>query len=125
METNRGVDVSFDIIDSEGKSWTQNVILSYNGVTTVPDDGLDPIAEPILKSPPGSIQLQMWTLRNVNVDAGNEVSYYSSQPNSAYTQLTGRSGYASVFGVGNSWPSSLPLLDTINFKSPIIINRIK
>jgi len=127
METNRGVDVSFDIIDSIGKSWSQNVRLGYRGITAMPY-GVSPITVPILKSPAGSIALHLWTLRNNNnTDVGNEILFYSLQTNSIYTELTGKLGYAVVFGLDNSFPPSspYPLLDTINFKSPIVINKLK
>jgi hypothetical protein len=125
MVTNKGVDVSFDIVESYGKSWTQNTILGYNGKTTFYDDdgGFDPITKPTLKSPAGSIALQLWASPFIYSDVGDAIYFYSLQPNSTYTQLTGKLGYASVYGLSsNSLP---PLLDTINFKSPIVINKIK
>lgn len=93
MVTNSGVDVSFDIVEFSGKSWTKNTILSYKGVTTVLNDDvvITPITEPLLKSPNGSIQLQMWAVR-INTDIENEVSFYSLQPNSSFNQLTGGLG---------------------------------
>jgi hypothetical protein len=125
MITNSGVDVSFDIVELNGKSWTKNTILRYKGVSTVLNDDvvINPITEPLLKSPAGSIQLQMWAVRN-NTDIENEVSFYSLQPNHSFNQLTGQLGYANVFGL-DSTNSLPPLLDTITFKSPIIINKIK
>jgi hypothetical protein len=128
METNRGVDVSFDVVEYGGKSWTKHTILGYNGKTTVlaPDDSgaRVPITEPIMKSPTGSIQLLMWADRSYYSDAENEVSFYSLQPNTSYTQLIGKLGYSVVFGLDSN-TSIPPLLDTINFKSPIIINKVK
>lgn len=125
MVTNSGVDISFDIVELNGKSWTKNTILRYNGVSTVLNEDvvIAPIIEPLLKSPAGSIQLQMWAVRS-NTDIENEVSFYSLQPNSSFNQLTGGSGYANVFGL-DSTNSLPPLLDTIHFKSPVIINKVK
>ena len=129
METNRGVDVSFDVVEYGGKSWTKHTILGYNGVKSVffsSDDSsaLVPISVPILKSPAGSIQLQMGVHRKNFSEVENQISFYSLQPNSTYTQLTGKLGYVNVFGF-DSVTSIPPFYDTINFKPPIVINRIR
>jgi hypothetical protein len=130
MVTNKGVDVSFDIVESGGKSWSTSTILSYQGRSTVfnEDDsaGLVPIYKSILKSPAGSILLDLWADPKHNVDISDQISFYSLQPNSTYSQLTGKLGYAHVWGIDTAYRGPTgPFRDTVNFKSPIIINRVK
>ncbi len=128
MVTNNGVDVSFDIVESSGLTWTKRTILTYKGRTTVfnEDDSamLSPIYQAALKSQAGAFDLQLWADPKYNSDLSDLVVFNGLQPNSNYSQLTGKLGQARVWGLDTTY-SGPPLLDTVNFKSLIIINRVK
>ncbi len=115
METNNGIDVSFDIISNPNTLilYSANTKVTYQGITS------SPVAYDYQIDVSNGYTIQLYSTVNTSVETTNATFFDNLRSNSTFTQLSGDSGRAYVGGYVSQ--TNLP----INFTPPITINRIK
>lgn len=117
METNNGVDVTFDIIVKNSSLYSSNAKVTYKGITSTPD-----YVTQVTIDKAGNFNISLWSYISPTTNANDNVynlTSYSSVHNITNDQLTTSVGFSSVTGYLSN------AANIITFTAPVIIDRVK